>query len=234
MEDVTLAVDKREIVGKAVKQLRQQGLVPAVIHDHGKESIHITAEYMPLVKAYLAAGKHHPVTLKGAGKEYTALIKSADFDPKKHELRHVVFNAVRANQKVDAEIPVHVTYEEGNDVSPAERAGLVVLHQLEAVEVEALPKNLPDALYFNGEKLVEVGDHVTVADLIVPDGVTVKTDAAHPLATVFEPSALQAANDAAGGDATDEEAEADVDAGETAEGVEAEKAAEKSEAEAGK
>ncbi|HEX9153276.1 MAG TPA: hypothetical protein VF809_00465, partial [Candidatus Saccharimonadales bacterium] len=53
------------------------------------------------------------------------------------------------------------------------------------------------------EKLVEVGDHVTVADLIVPAGVVVKTDPTHPLATVFEPAALQAANEATAGTAED-------------------------------
>jgi hypothetical protein len=42
---------------------------------------------------------------------------------------------------------------------------------------------------------------VTVADLIVPKDVEVKADAEHVLATVFEPSALQAANEDAGGDA---------------------------------
>lgn len=230
MEEVLLEVDKREVVGKAVKRLRADGLVPAVIHDHGKESVHITVEYVPLLKAYQAAGKHHTVTLKGAGKDYTTLIKSADFDPKKHMLRHVVFNAVNANQTVTAEIPVHIKYAEGNDATPAERAGLVVLMQLETVDVDSLPKNLPDALYFDGEKLVAVGDHVTVGDIIVPAGVTLKTDPSHPLATVFEPSALQAANDAAGGDATDEEAVADADVGEAAASGEAEKATEKSEA----
>jgi hypothetical protein len=62
-------------------------------------------------------------------------------------------------------------------------------------------------LYFNGEKLVEAGDSVTVADLIVPNGVIVKAEPNHPLATVFEPSALQAANDAAGGTAEPEDQE---------------------------
>lgn len=203
MEEITLALEHRDVTGKAVKRLRQEGLVPAVIHDHGKDSIVVMGAYADLAKAYQKAGKHHPVSVKAAGKQYLALIKTVEFDPKKHQLRHVVFNAVKANQKVTAEVPVHVTYDEGNDASPAERAGFVVLHQLEVVEVEALPKDLPESLSFNGEKLVEVGDHVTVADLIVPDHVTVKTDPTHPLATVFEPSALQAANDATGG--TDEE-----------------------------
>lgn len=215
MKDVVLELEKREVLGKAVKRLRNQGLVPAVIHDHGKESVHVMADYLAVTKVYQQAGKHHPVSLKAAGTNYTALIKSVDFDPKKHQIRHVVFNAVKANEKVDAEIPVHVKYDEGNEASPAERAGLVVLHQLEVVEVEALPKDLPDALFFNGEVLAEVGDHVTVADLVVPSGVTVKTDPSHPLATVFEPSALQAANDAAGGDAEEEVASEE---GEAAEG----------------
>ncbi len=216
MEEVMLNLEKREVMGKAVKQLRDNGLVPAVIHDHGKPSVHVMVEYLAVVTAYRTAGKHHPVSLKADGQHYTALIKSVDIDPKKNRIRHVVFNAIKANEKVTAEIPVHVQFAEGNDATPAERAGLVVLRQLESVEVEALPKDLPDFLSFDGEKLVAVGDHATVADLIAPSGVTIKTDPAHPLATVFEPSALQAANDAAGGDA--EEAAPAAEEGEATEG----------------
>lgn len=223
MEEVLIELEKRAVIGKQVKRLRTEGLVPAVIHDHGKESVHVAGQYVAMVKAYQAAGKHHPVRLKADGKEYTALIKAVDFEPKKHQLRHVVFNAVKANEKVSAEIPVRVQYAEGNEATPAERAGLVVLHQLESVVVEALPKNLPDVLYFDGEKLVAVGDHATVADLIVPTGVTVKVDPSQQVAAVFEPSAIQAANDAAGGDAGDESTEAaDAGADEAAEGAEGE------------
>jgi len=206
MDKVILELAKRDVTGKAVKRLRAEGQIPAVIHDHGKESIVVMAPYSEIHKVYLQAGKHHPVSLKADGHSYTALIKHATFDPKKNRLTHVVFNAVNANQPVTAEIPVHVVYDEGNDASPAERAGLIVLHQLEAVEVEALPGDLPDVLTFNGEKLVEVGDHATVADLVIPAGVTLKTELEHALATVFEPSALAAANDAAGGDADDTDA----------------------------
>jgi len=212
MDAITLSLEKRELTGKAVKQLRNQGMVPAVIHDHGKESIHVMGDFVALAKAYRAAGKHHPVSLQADGQSYTALIKDVDIDPKKNLIRHVVFNAIKANEKVDAQIPVHMQFSEGNESTPAERASLVVLRQLESVDIEALPKDLPDALYFDGEKLVEVGDHATVADLIVPAGVVIKTDPTHPLATVFEPSALQAANDAAGGDAeADKPAETEVE-----------------------
>ena len=215
MEDILLEVKKREVTGKAVKHLRKEGLVPAVIHDHGKESVHVEGNYLEVLKAYQKAGKHHPVNLKAGSHTYTVLIRDVDIDPQKHQLRHVVFNAVSATEKVDAEIPVRIRFDEGNDSTPAERAGLVVLHQLEAVEVSALARELPDVLEFDGERLAAAGDSVTVADLIVPANVTIKTDPAHPLATVFEPSALQAANDAAGGDA---EEEAPAEEGEAAEG----------------
>ncbi len=220
MESVVLEVQKREVTGKAVKHLRREGFVPAVVHDHGKPSLHVQGNYVEVVKAYQKAGKHHPVDLKAADRKFTVLIRDVDIDPERHELRHVVFNAVKANEKVDAEVPVRIRYAEDNDSSPAERAGLIVLNQLDAVEVEALPRDLPEALEFDGEKLVEVGDSLTVADLIVPSNVTVKTDPAQPLATVFEPSALQAANDAAGGTAEDEGEAEEVAEGEATEEAE--------------
>lgn len=217
--DIVIDLEKRDVLGKAVKHLRTAGLVPAVIHDHGKSSVHVTAPYTALVKAYKAAGKHHPVTLNADGKRYTALIKHVDIEPKRNELRHVVFNAVKANEKVTAEIPVHIKYDEGNEATPAERAGLIVLHQLEAVQVEAVANKLPDVLYIDGEKLVAVGDHLTVADITAPAGVTIKTEPEHQVAAVFEPSALQAANDAAGGDDTDADATEEETAEAAAEGV---------------
>jgi large subunit ribosomal protein L25 len=207
MDEVVLQLKHRDVTGKAVKHLRREGMVPAVIHDHGKASVVVMGEYGDLAKAYQRVGKHHPINVKADKKQYMALIKSVDFDPRKHQIRHIVFNAVKANEKVVAEIPVRIKFSEDNEASPAERAGLVVLHQLEVVEVEALPGDLPQLLEFDGEKLVEVGDQVTVADLVVPGSVIIKAEPTHPLATVFEPSALQAANDAAGGD-TDEDAEA--------------------------
>lgn len=200
-DTIALTLEDRNVTGKAVKHLRTEGILPAVIHDHGKPSVNVQAGSVPLTKVWRQAGKHHPVELTIGSKKYTALIKDASFDPKKHLLTHIVFNAVSATEKVEAEIPVQAQYEEGNESSPAERSGLLVLSQLDAVLVEAIASKLPDMLYYNAEKLVEVGDHVTVADLIVPEGVVVKIEAEHAIATVYEPSALAAANEAAGGDA---------------------------------
>ncbi len=215
---IILTVEARDTVGKGVKRLRENGIVPGVIHDHGKPSVHVQAEYQALHKAYVAAGKHHPVELTAGGKKYTTIVKDVTFDPRKHSITHVVFGAVKANEKVEAEIPVHPAYAEGNDASPAERAGLIVLQQLTEVQVKAFPKDLPDVLTYDAEKLVAVGDQITVENLAVPNGVELEIEPHHVLATVFEPSALAAANDEAGGTATaDDQASVESDNESTAE-----------------
>jgi len=226
---ITLTVDARDVTGKAVKHLRKDGIVPAVIHDHGKDSILVQGPYLDLLRIYQHAGKHHPIELKTPAHTYTVLIKAAEFEPRKNQLTHLVFNAVNKNQKVEAEVPIHAKYSEDNDSSPAERTGLIVLQQLEAIQVKAVPASIPDEVFYDAEKLVEVGDHVTVADLVIPADVELLTEAEHSVATVFEPSALAAANDAAGGDATEDEAAGDANTGDSAEGLEAEKEAEAAE-----
>jgi len=207
-ETISLSLEPRTVVGKAVKHLRKAGKVPAVIHDHGRPSIIVEGDGVTLLKVYQQAGKHHPISLTTDGKNYTVMIKTAEFEPRKHHLNHVVFNAVAADQMVEAEIPVQPKYAGDDESSPAEKAGLIVLNNIETIEVEALPKNLPDVIYYDGDKLIEIGDHIAVADLLVPENVTIKTDLSQAVATVYEPSALAAANDAAGG--TEEEAEVEA------------------------
>jgi large subunit ribosomal protein L25 len=210
MSDDTINLDlaMRTVNGKAVKHLRREGQVPAVIHDHGKASLSVQGPYLELYRTYQKAGKHHPIHLTAGSSTFTALIKTATFSPKTNQLSHLVFNAVDKNQQVEAEVPVRARYAEDNEASPAERASLIVLEQLAVVEVRAVPDKLPDVLEYDGERLVEIGDQISVADLIVPEGVEVITEPEHVIATVYEPSALAAANDALAGAAEPEAAEA--------------------------
>jgi large subunit ribosomal protein L25 len=204
-DTISLTLEPRKVTGKAVRHLRSSGKIPAVIHDHGKASLIVQADGIALLKVWRQAGKHHPVELTAGDQSFVALIKDAVFDPRKHQLTHIVFNAVDKNQKVDADIPVRPRYAEGNEASPGERAGLIVLSQLETVQVRAIATKLPDFLEYDAEKLIDVGDHVSVSDLVIPEGVELETELEHTIATVYEPSALAAANDAVGGEAEAEE-----------------------------
>ncbi len=191
-ETITLAASKRDVLGKQVRGLRAQGRTPAVVHDHGNDSIHIVVEERELKKVFSGAGKHHPVMLNIDGKSYTTLIKDVTYKPATNLIFHTVFQSVKANETVKAEIPVHLIGE-----IPAERASLLVLQNLNIVEVEALPKDLVDALEVDATVLEKPGDTITVADLKVPAGVTVTTDPENVIATVETPRDQIAEADAA-------------------------------------
>lgn len=200
-DKITLQMEKREATGGQVKALRRDGSVPTVIHNHGQESVIAQAPYLAVSKVYSQAGKHHPVELSVGKDKFFGIIKEVDLDPRKNTIRHVVFNSIRRDEKVKAEIPVELTGEE----IPAEKAGYMIITNLDTVEVEALPHELPDTLVASKEALAEVGDKILVSDLTVPAGVTILTEAEHPVATVEETKAQVSEEDEA---AEGEEAEA--------------------------
>lgn len=200
-DQIKLTLKKRETVGNQVKELRRSGIVPAVIHNHGKASTLVQAPFMAITKVYANAGKHAPVELDVDGKGSLGIIKEVDFDPYKNTIRHVVFNSIRRDEKVKADIPIDLT----GDEIPAEKAGYLVITTLDTVEVEALPHKLPEALRASKEGLTEIGDKITVGDLTVPDGVTILTEPEHTIAAVEESKAQMSEEAEAEEAAEDEE-----------------------------
>jgi len=200
--DKPVELKERGVVRKGLNGLRREGLVPAVIHNRGQSSIHVMAPELELERIYQAAGKHHPLQLSVGSQQYLALIKDVQFNPVKRRLQHIVFQAIAKNEKVEAEVPIHL---EGD--IPAEKIGLMVLHQLDHVEVEALPADLPDEFKADATKLMEIGDRITVADLEVPKGVVILTELEHPIASVVETKAMIAEEEEVAEEETAEEGE---------------------------
>lgn len=182
-QKISIELQKREKVGKGLRALRLSGYVPVIIHNHGDDSIAAQSEYRLLFKVLQQAGRHHPVEISLEGKKILAIIKDAHLEPVKQRLEHVVFQSIRQNEKVKAEIPVVLVGEE----IPAEKKGLLVLRHLDTIEVEALPKNLPDSLKVDATSLASEGDKLTVADVKPPEGVTILADRDHGIATVEVP-----------------------------------------------
>jgi large subunit ribosomal protein L25 len=211
--DDAIKLEERSVLGKGLNSLRSDGKVPAVIHNHGQESVHVMGPESELLKVYREAGKHHPLNLQVGSQKYLALIKDVHFNPVKHQMQHIVFQAIRQNETVEAEVPVHLEGE-----VPAEKVGLMVLTQLDSVQVEALPRNLPDVLTVDATKLVELHDKLTVEDIVVPEGVTILTELEHPIATVVETKAQisEEAEEAEAGEAAEGEGETGDTGGEAA------------------
>lgn len=204
MSTDTIAVDviERKTVKKGLNNLRSKGSIPAVIHNHGKESTHVQLDMRDATKVFDAAGKHHPVQVQLGGKKILTLIKDVDVDPIKSFIRHMVFQAIRQNEVVSAEIPLVLEGE-----IPAERQGLMLIRSIDYLEVEAKPNDLVDEISVDATSLAADGDKLTVADIKPPQGVTILNDPESTVAHIETPrdqiaaadeSAAELAADAAG------------------------------------
>lgn len=204
MNEISLKLDGRTVAGKKVAKLRQDGFVPSVVYGGQAEPISTQSPTGETMRVATAAGKHTPVHLTIDGKKKLAIIKDIDIDPVRHELRHVAFHMIKQNDVITTQVPVILI---GQGESEAEKAGLVVLQAIEHLDVKAKPADLPESIELSIANLASTDDKITVSDITLPTGVEfadMEQDLDLVIANVYEPSALQAANDAAGGDAEDE------------------------------
>ncbi len=200
-DKINVTLQKRELQGKKVARLRKEGIVPGIVYGHGLEPVLVQAEYGALEKVVREAGKHSPVHVTIDSKKRITLIKDIDRNPVKMRIRHVAFHAVKANEVVHAEVPIRLA---GEGESEAEKAGLIVLQAIEAIEIKAKPADLPEVLEVSITELTTPEDKILLSDIVLPAGVEfadVEQDLELVIANVYEPAALEAANDAAAGDA---------------------------------
>jgi large subunit ribosomal protein L25 len=206
VNDISLKLDKRTAEGKQVIKLRKSGFIPSIVYGGQSEPALMQSPIVETAKVIAAVGKQTPLNIIIDGKKKLAIIKSIDFNPVGHKLRHIAFHTIKQDDIITTEVPIVLT---GEGESAAERAGLVILQALEEIEVKAKPSDLPKSLEISVAGLITDEDRLTVGDIKLPAGVEfadIDQDMELVIANVYEPSALQAANEAAGGEADDEDA----------------------------
>jgi len=210
MHEITLNLDTRTATGKKVAKLRQDGIVPSVVYGGQDEPVSTQSMLVETMKVVREAGKHTPVHITIDGKKKLAIIKDVEVDAVNHGLLHVAFHAIKQGDVITTQVPIVLV---GIGESAAEKAGLIVLQAIEHLEVKAKPAALPESIEISIADLATDEDKITVADLTLPEGVEyadAEQDLDLVIANVYEPAALEAANDAAAGDATlDDDVEAE-------------------------
>ena len=172
MEKVVLKATKRDVVGKQVKALRREGKLPAVIYGRHTEPVNINLDAH---SASLALGKltsSSLVTINVDGKEYPTLVREKQRDYIKNRLLHVDFLAVSLDEKLRARVSIHF---EGIS-SAVKDHGAVLIKNLEQLQVECLPADLPERIDVDISILAKIGDGIRVKDVKVSDKVRLLDD----------------------------------------------------------
>lgn len=166
-----LAASIREDLGKgATRRLRKQDLVPAVIYGAGADPVSITLGHNQLMHSTEnEAFFSHILSINLDGKKEQVIIKALQRHPARPILMHADFLRVSMKEKLKVNVPLHFI---GEDVAPGAKAGGVVTHDMVDMEIECLPKDLPEYIEVDISAL-DIGDSLHLADIVIPKGLAI-------------------------------------------------------------
>ena len=187
---VELKASVRDRVGKgAARELRRQGLVPAVIYGDKKAPLSIAISYKETFRKIHDGGfLSHVIEIEVDGKKHRVIPKDYQLEPVRDFLVHVDFLRVGKNSTLTVDVPVHFENEEK---SPGLKKGGVLNIVRHTVEVTCPADSIPEALIVDLSG-VEVGDSIHISSVDLPKGVVPTiTDRDFTIATVVAPSAMK-------------------------------------------
>lgn len=194
-KQIKLAAQTRSSAGRnSVKKLRASGQVPAVIYGATQQAANLQIGARQIRDALAhATGEQMLVELEISGdggvSSKLALIQSVQHHAVRGDILHVDFHAVAENETLHAHVAVETA---GESIGVKTYGGLLVL-MLHSVEVECLPKDLPEKIVVDVSAL-NVGDAVHLRDLKLPQGVQVRGDGDITVLRVSEPNISDAAS----------------------------------------
>ena len=171
-EEVLINAEKRNVVGKQVKALRRQGILPGVIYGRHIEAfpIQMDAHDASLILDKLTASSL--ITIDVDGEKFNVLMRDRQRDVIFGDLLHVDFLVVSLTEKLRATIELKLVGE----APVADNPEVVVTQVLNDIEIEAFPQDLPEVIEVDISTLETVDDEITVADLDLGEDIAILTD----------------------------------------------------------
>jgi large subunit ribosomal protein L25 len=179
-EDKILNGEKRSETGtSASRRFRKQGQIPAVIYGKN-DPVHITinsAEFNSKIKHVSESGL---LTIKLGRSKHDVLIKDFQDNPLKREIYHIDFFEVTQGEKLHMTVPVIL---QNAGAAPGVRLGGMLEQIMHEVEIECLPKDIPEHLYCDVSSL-NLNESIPVGGLVVPQGIKLISDLDQTVVTI--------------------------------------------------
>ena len=200
MSTLELRAEPRSIVGKKVRFLRRQGIVPGNVYGHAASTA-IQIASRDVEQTIHRAGRTQLVSLAVAGDEpTTVLVKAWQRHPYKGDLLHVDFYRVAMTERLRMDVPIRLT----GDAPAVKLTGGTPFQAQATLSVECLPADIPEAIEVDISGLSEVDASIFVRDLAAPSGVTILTDGDEMVVKILAPTVEPEAEAAAEGEAVAE------------------------------
>ncbi|MCA9826191.1 MAG: 50S ribosomal protein L25 [Dehalococcoidia bacterium] len=181
----TLHAERRTVLGKKVRRLRSEGILPANIYGRNLESVAIQVETRAFLQSVKQAGVRSmfEVAVAGESEPRYVIIRGIDRPGGHGDPLHIDFYQVDLRRPVQTNVQL---ITEGEAPAVVDLAG-TLLQNLEYVTVECLPLDIPSSIAVDLSSLENFDVSITVGDLVAPQGVTIITDPSVSVATVAQP-----------------------------------------------
>lgn len=218
-KEAKLNAEKRILLGRKVKSLRRDGILPANVFGKDVKSLAIKLPASEFTAVYEETGETGIIELsiKGETKTRPVLVGNVAVNPVTDAFLHADFRQVDLKAKITAEIPIELI---GESLAVKEKVGILI-QPLSVVDVEALPTDFPESLELDISSLKKVDDSLSVSDLKLPGKIKVLTSAEEILAKINPLAEEEKAPEPApveGEEEVEDEGEEEVEDGEGKEG----------------
>lgn len=183
MEIFRLEAKPRKILGKKVRRLRKEGILPAILYGHDIKPEPVLVKKTDFEKVYEVAGSSNIIKLSLDNKTLNVLAHEPDLHPVTGLPIHVDFYQVKMDEKIKTEIPLKFI---GESKAVKELDGTLVINK-DAIEVECLPKDLVSEIEVDTSPLQTFDDLIHIRDLKVPAGIEVLEEEDEVVASVESP-----------------------------------------------
>ena len=185
MDVLSLKLEPREITGKKVKRLREQGIVPVHVYGRSLEPLALQVESQLLRRILLQVGTNVPLSVEIDGQkgEDICFVREVQRHPVTEDVLHVDFMRVDVEQTIEAEVPIVLI---GTAPGVRELNG-TLLQPLQSILVVSLPMNVPASIELDVSTLDDFEKAIYVRDVSVAANVTVVTDSDEMIARVVPP-----------------------------------------------
>lgn len=188
MEEVVLKAQRRDVIGKQVKALRREGRLPAILYGRSFTPIAVTFDLKETSRILPYVTSSQLVIIELEGDQHHALVREKQLHPVQGSLLHVDFNVVSMTEKLRANVSIHLV---GESSAVKDFNGILVT-ALDELEVECLPKYLPERIDIDISVLKDIGDALHVRDLVLDKEIEILTDLDEIVVLVTAPEAEEA------------------------------------------
>ncbi len=165
-QKIELNAEKREILGSAVKKLRRDGYLPAVLYGKGQEALSLQVLMKDFKNVFESAGESTLIYIKVGDKSYPTIIHDISRDALSDEFVHADFYKVRLDEKIKAKIPV--VFE--NDAPAVKDLGGIFVRNVNELEIEGLPQDLPHEIKIDISGLKNFGEQILLKNVKLDAG----------------------------------------------------------------